>query len=163
MLRRKHVLLLLSDLDIAPEELFILHHMYAESKAQPSRPESNYEVVWIPVVDKRVTTWTEEKQMKFEQVQASMPWYSVAHPSMIDPAVIRYIKEIWGFNKKPQLVVLDPQGKETNNNAYHMLWIWGSLAFPFTKAREEALWREQTWNIELLADSIDQNIFTWVS
>ncbi|XP_009767734.1 protein SIEVE ELEMENT OCCLUSION B-like [Nicotiana sylvestris] len=162
VLRRKHVLLLLSDLDIAAEELFILHHMYAESKAQPSRPESNYEVVWIPVVDKRVTTWTEEKQMKFEQVQASMPWYSVAHPSMIDPAVIRYIKEIWGFNKKPQLVVLDPQGKETNNNAYHMLWIWGSLAFPFTKAREEALWREQTWNIELLADSIDQNIFTWI-
>ncbi|KAK4358298.1 hypothetical protein RND71_023908 [Anisodus tanguticus] len=162
VLRRKHVLLLLSDLNIAPEELFILHHMYAESKTQPNRPESNYEVVWIPVVDKRLTSWTEEKQMKFEEVQASMPWYSVAHPSMIDPAVIRCIKEVWGFNKKPQLVVLDPQGKETNNNAYHMLWIWGSLAFPFTKPREEALWKEQTWNIELLADSIDQNIFTWI-
>ncbi|KAH0669164.1 hypothetical protein KY285_023323 [Solanum tuberosum] len=163
VLRRKHVLLLISDLDIAPEELFILHHMYAESKTQPNRPESNYEVVWIPVVDKRLTPWTEAKQMKFEEVQASMPWYSVAHPSMIDPAVIRCIKEVWGFKKKPQLVVLDPQGKEANNNAYHMLWIWGSLAFPFTKAREEALWKEQTWNIELLADSIDQNIFTWIS
>lgn len=163
VLRRKHVLLLLSDLDIAPEELFILHHMYAEAKTQPNRPESNYEVVWIPVVDKRLTPWTEAKQMKFEEVRASMPWYSVAHPSMIDPAVIRCIKEVWGFNKKPQLVVLDPQGKEANNNAYHMLWIWGSLAFPFTKAREEALWKEQTWTIELLADSIDQNIFTWIS
>ncbi|XP_055810410.1 protein SIEVE ELEMENT OCCLUSION B-like [Solanum dulcamara] len=163
VLRRKHVLLLISDLDIAPEELFILHHMYAEAKTQPNRPESNYEVVWIPVVDKRLTPWTEAKQIKFEEVQASMPWHSVAHPSMIDPAVIRCIKEVWGFNKKPQLVVLDPQGKEANNNAYHMLWIWGSLAFPFTKAREEALWKEQTWNIELLADSIDQNIFTWIS
>ncbi|XP_059316348.1 protein SIEVE ELEMENT OCCLUSION B-like [Lycium ferocissimum] len=163
VLRKKYVLLLLSDLDIALEELFILHHMYAESKTQPNRPESNYEIVWIPVVDKRLTPWTGEKQMKFEEVQKSMPWYSVAHPSMIDPAVIRCIKEVWGFNKKPQLVVLDPQGKEANNNAYHMLWIWGSLAFPFTKAREEALWKEQTWNIELLADSIDQNIFTWIS
>ncbi|CAN4123287.1 unnamed protein product [Withania somnifera] len=163
VLRRKHVLLLLSNLDIAPEELFILHHMYAESKTQPNRPESNYEVVWIPVVDKRLTPWTEEKQMKFEEVQASMPWYSVAHPSKIDAAVIRCIKEVWGFNKKPQLVVLDPQGKEANNNAYHILWIWGILAFPFTKAREEALWKEQTWTIELLADSIDQNIFTWIS
>ncbi|XP_060214065.1 protein SIEVE ELEMENT OCCLUSION B-like [Lycium barbarum] len=163
VLRKKYVLLFLSDLDIAPEELFILHHMYAESKTQPNRPESNYEIVWIPVVDKRLTPWTEAKQMKFEEVQESMPWYSVAHPSMIDPAVIRCIKEVWGFNKKPQLVVLDPQGKEANNNAYHMLWIWGSLAFPFTKAREEALWKEQTWNIELLADSIDQNIFTWIS
>lgn len=163
VLRRKHVLLLISELDIAPEEFFILHHMYAESKTQPTRPESNYEVVWIPVVDKRLSPWTEQKQKKFEEVQASMPWYSVAHPSMIDPAVIRCIKEVWGFNKKPQLVVLDPQGKEANNNAYHMLWIWGSLAFPFTKSREEALWKEQTWNIELLADSIDQNIFTWIS
>ncbi|KAK4373165.1 hypothetical protein RND71_008549 [Anisodus tanguticus] len=162
VLRRKHVLLLLSDLDIATQEFFVLHHMYEESKAQPSRPESQYEVVWLPVVDKNLSPWTEAKQMKFEEVQSTMPWYSVAHPSMIDPAVIRYIKEIWGFNKKPQLVVLDPQGKETNNNAYHMLWIWGSLAFPYTKSREEALWREQTWNIELLADSIDQNIFTWI-
>ncbi|XP_027772611.1 protein SIEVE ELEMENT OCCLUSION B-like isoform X2 [Solanum pennellii] len=163
VLRRKHVLLLISDLDIAPEELFVLHHMYDESKTQPNRPESNYDVVWIPVVDKRVTPWTDAKQMKFEEVQASMPWYTVAHPSMIDPAVLRCIKEVWGFKKKPQLVVLDPQGKESNNNAYHILWIWGSLAFPFTKARETALWKEQTWNVELLADSIDQNIFTWIS
>ncbi|XP_059308432.1 protein SIEVE ELEMENT OCCLUSION B-like [Lycium ferocissimum] len=162
VLRRKHVLLLLSDLDIATQEFFILHHMYEESKAQPNRTESQYEVVWLPVFDKNLSPWTEAKQIKFEEVQSSMPWYSVAHPSMIDPAVIRYIKEIWGFNKKPQLVVLDPQGKETNNNAYHMLWIWGNLSFPFTKSREEALWREQTWNIELLADSIDQNIFTWI-
>ncbi|TMW88303.1 hypothetical protein EJD97_018736 [Solanum chilense] len=163
VLRRKHVLLLISDLDIAPEELFVLHHMYAESKTQPNRPESNYEVVWIPVVDKRLTPWTDAKQMKFEEVQASMPWYTVAHPSMTDPAVLRCIKEVWGFKKKPQLVVLDPQGKESNNNAYHILWIWGSLAFPFTKARETALWKEQSWNVELLADSIDQNVFTWIS
>ncbi|TMW93350.1 hypothetical protein EJD97_011845 [Solanum chilense] len=163
VLRRKHVLLLISDLDIASEELFVLHHMYDESKTQPNRPESNYDVVWMPVVDKRLAPWTEAKQMKFEEVQASMPWYSVAHPSMMDPAVLRCIKEVWGFKKKPQLVVLDPQGKESNNNAYHILWIWGSLAFPFTKARETALWNEQTWNIELLADSIDQKVFTWIS
>ncbi|WMV24242.1 hypothetical protein MTR67_017627 [Solanum verrucosum] len=36
-----------------------------------------------------------------------------------------------------------------------------TLAFPFTKARETTLWKEQTWNIELLADSIDQNVFIW--
>ncbi|KAK7827954.1 protein sieve element occlusion b [Quercus suber] len=31
-----------------------------------------------------------------------------------------------------------------------MMWIWGSHAFPFTTLREEALWREEAWRLELL-------------
>ncbi|KAL3511373.1 hypothetical protein ACH5RR_030774 [Cinchona calisaya] len=161
ILRRKHVLLLISDLDMSHEELLILHKIDTESRQQPTRIESQYKVVWLPIVD-RLSPWQDAKKKQFELVQNSMPWYSVAHPMMIDPAVIRFIKEIWGFNNKTQLVVLDPLGKESNRNALHMMWIWGSLAFPFTKAKEEALWREETWRIELLADSIDQNLFLWV-
>nr|XP_027097177.1 protein SIEVE ELEMENT OCCLUSION B-like [Coffea arabica] len=162
VLRRKHVLLLISDLDMSHEELSVLHQMYTESRQQPTRPESQYEVVWLPVID-RLLPWHDATDKQFQFVQNSMPWYSVAHPMMLDPAVIRFIKENWGFNKKPQLVVLDPQGKDSNRNALHMMWIWGSLAFPFTKAKEEALWREETWRIELLADSIDPNLFHWVN
>lgn len=155
------MLLLISDLEMSHEELQILHQMYAEAKSQPTRPESQYEVVWLPVVNRSIP-WTNDKEKHFEQVKNSMPWYSVAHPSLLDPAVLRFIREIWGFTKKPQLVVLDPQGKESNRNALHMMWIWGSLAFPFTKTKEEALWREETWRIDLLVDSIDQNIYLWV-
>uniref|UniRef100_A0A5B6ZLE0 Protein SIEVE ELEMENT OCCLUSION B-like n=1 Tax=Davidia involucrata TaxID=16924 RepID=A0A5B6ZLE0_DAVIN len=163
VLRRKNVLLFISDLDLAPEELAMLEQMFTESRQQPSRPESQYEVVWLPVVDK-TTPWDELKQKQFETVQASMPWYSVHHPSLLEPAVIKYIKEVWRFNKKPLLVVLDPQGRVVNPNALHMMWIWGSLAFPFTSLREEALWKlEETWRIELLADTIDPSIFTWIS
>ncbi|KAI5679283.1 hypothetical protein M9H77_10233 [Catharanthus roseus] len=162
VLRRKHVLLLISDLEMSHEELSILHQMYSEARAQPTKPESQYEVVWIPVIDRNIP-WTEEKQKQFEEVQKSMPWYSVAHPSMLEPAVLRFIKEVWGFTKRPQLVVLDPQGKESNRNALHMMWIWGSTAFPFTKAKEEALWREETWRLDLLADSIDQNLLYWMA
>ncbi|THG20302.1 hypothetical protein TEA_015445 [Camellia sinensis var. sinensis] len=43
-----------------------------------------------------------------------------------------------------------------------MMWIWGSMAFPFTSLKEEALWKETTWSIELLADSIDQSIVNWI-
>ncbi|KAJ0074951.1 hypothetical protein Patl1_33331 [Pistacia atlantica] len=68
-----------------------------------------------------------------------MPWYSVYNPLLIDAAVIFYIQEVRHSNKKPILVVLDPQGKLVNNNALHMLWIWGSLAFPFTISKEEEL------------------------
>ncbi|TXG56163.1 hypothetical protein EZV62_017476 [Acer yangbiense] len=82
--------------------------------------------------------------------------------SMVDPAVIRYIKEFWHFEKKTIIVVLDLQGKVVNTNALYMMWIWGSLAFPFTSSREEALWREESWRLELLADSIDLAIPAWM-
>ncbi|KAK2636630.1 hypothetical protein Ddye_031422 [Dipteronia dyeriana] len=162
LLRRKNVLLLISDLDVSHDELFILEQMYQESRQNPTRTESQYEVVWMPVLD-RTAPWTEEKQQQFENLQRMMPWFSIHHPSMVDPAVIRYVKEFWHFKKKPILVVLDLQGKVVNTNALHMMWIWGSLAFPFTSAREEALWREESWRLELLADSVDPAIQTWIT
>ncbi|KAK9277623.1 hypothetical protein L1049_007169 [Liquidambar formosana] len=162
ILRRKNVLLFISDLDLSHEELSILDQMYQESRQQPTRAESQYEVVWLPVVD-RSTPWSESKQKQFESLQLLMLWYSVYDPSLVDPAVIRYIKEVWRFNKKPLLVVLDPQGRVVNPNAIHMMWIWGSLAYPFTSLREEALWKEETWRIELLADTIEPLIFNWIS
>ncbi|CAN1312886.1 Protein SIEVE ELEMENT OCCLUSION B [Linum perenne] len=162
VLRRKNVLLLISDLELSHEELSMLEQMYHEARQHPTRLESQYEVVWMPVVD-RSTPWNEEKQKNFERIQSMMPWYSVYHPSLLDRAVIRYIKEYWHFNKKPLLVVLDPQGKVVNPNALHMMWIWGSMAFPFTSAREEALWKDETWRLELLADAIDPVILSWIA
>ncbi|MFS7956341.1 putative sieve element occlusion [Helianthus anomalus] len=44
-----------------------------------------------------------------------------------------------------------------------MMWIWGSTAFPFTTAREEALWRDETWRLELLVSGMDPTILNWVS
>ncbi|KAK4762508.1 hypothetical protein SAY86_008276 [Trapa natans] len=162
VLRRRIVLLLISEIDIPVEELAILDQMYAESRQHPTRPESQYEIVWIPVVDQTVP-WTAQTQKQFEETQGMMMWHSVYHPSLIDRAVNKYIKEVWKFNKKAMLVVMDPQGKVVNYNATHMMWIWGSLAYPFTSAREEALWKGESWRIELLADSIDPKLFDWLS
>ncbi|KAM0016629.1 putative sieve element occlusion [Helianthus debilis subsp. tardiflorus] len=95
-----------------------------------------------------------------------MPWYSLFHPSLLDPAVIKYIKEKWYFNRKPLLVVMDSQGRIVNTNALHMLWTWGSVAFPFTSPKEEALWRDETWRVELLVDvnSIPEpKISNWIA
>ncbi|CAL5421226.1 unnamed protein product [Camellia sinensis] len=93
VLRRKNVLLLISNLDFSHEEHFILGQMYTE-------------VVWVPIVD-ITTPWDEVEQRKFKSIQASMPWFSVHHPSLLDPTAIKF----WFFNKKPLLVVLDPHGK----------------------------------------------------
>ncbi|XP_061985496.1 protein SIEVE ELEMENT OCCLUSION B-like [Populus nigra] len=161
LLRRKSVLLLISDLEPSQEELSMLQQIYSEAREQPGRAESQYEIVWLPVMD-RSTSWNETKKKQYEDFQSSMPWYSVYHPSLLDVAVIRYIKEVWHFNKKALLVVLDPQGKVVNPNAIHMMWIWGSLAFPFTSLREEGLWKEETWKIDLLADNIDPALSSWI-
>ena len=155
------MLLLISDLDLSHLELLILEHFYSEARERPGRADSQYEIVWLPVVD-RSTPWDETKENQFETFQSMMPWYSVHHPSLLDVAVIRYIKEVWHFNKKALLVVLDPQGNVVNPNAIHMMWIWGSLAFPFSSSREEALWKEETWKMELLVDRIDPLVLSWV-
>lgn len=158
VLRRKQVLLLISDLDLSHEEILILDQMYRESRG---RHDASYEVVWLPIVDR--TRWNEEHERKFLELQALMPWHSINHPFLVDSAVIRYIKEAWHFAKKAIIVSLDPQGKVTSLNALHMLWIWGNLAFPFTSEREEALWKAEAWRLELVIDGIDPAVLDWMA
>lgn len=162
MLRRKYVLLLISDLDILQEELSVLEHIYHETRQQPTRQDSPYEIIWLPTLDPAIL-WTESRQKQFETLQANMPWYTLHHPSLIDRVVIKFIKEMWNFRKKHILVVLDSQGKVASPNALHMMWIWGSAAFPFTTLREENLWEEESWRLELLVNGIDPVIQNWVS
>ncbi|TXG49923.1 hypothetical protein EZV62_025798 [Acer yangbiense] len=171
VLRRKNVLLLISDLNISHDELSILEQIYTESRQHTTgqkrfeniqSPASQYEVVWIPVVDRSIP-WDETMQNRFENIQYQMPWYTVHHPTLIEKAVIRFTKEVWHFRNKPILVVLDPQGKVVSPNAIHMMWIWGSNAFPFTSLKEEALWKEETWRLELLIDGIDPELLKWAA
>ncbi|XP_057983245.1 protein SIEVE ELEMENT OCCLUSION B [Malania oleifera] len=162
VLRRKNVLLLISGLDISRDELSILEQIYSESRHHTMRLESQYEIVWIPIVDRSIQ-WTDPMQQQFESLQLDMPWYTVHHPSLIDKAVIRFIKEMWHFRNRAILVVLDPQGRVVSPNAIHMMWIWGSAAFPFTTMKEEALWRQEAWRLELLVDGIDPTIINWIT
>nr|GMD36247.1 protein SIEVE ELEMENT OCCLUSION B-like [Ipomoea batatas] len=159
VLRRKTVLLLLSDLDVSHEELLVLSHIYMESRA---RPELQYEIVWLPIIERAAVEWNEEREEKFKELQAMMPWYTLHHPSLLEPAVIKFFKEKWHFTKKMMLVALDPQqGKVACQNALHMAWIWGNMAYPFTLAKEESLWSIESWRVELIVDSIDSNVLEW--
>ncbi|XP_074563678.1 protein SIEVE ELEMENT OCCLUSION B-like [Curcuma longa] len=159
VLRRKIVMLFITDLDISHEELFVLIQIYNDTHQQ--KADRNYEVVWLPVTDRHFP-WDNSKEEAFNRLASTMPWYSLYHPSLLEPAVVRYIREIWHFDKRPQLVVLDPQGKVVCPNALHMMWIWGSLAFPFTSNREEALWKDETWRLEFLVDEIDPVLLGWI-
>ncbi|GAB2257778.1 hypothetical protein Droror1_Dr00013938 [Drosera rotundifolia] len=155
VLRRKNVLLLISDLNISQEELSMLEQIYNDTKIH------QYEIVWLPIIDRSIQ-WNDTLQSQFERLQGPMQWYSIYHPTKINTAVIKFVRDVWNFRSKPILVVLDPQGKVVSPNATHMMWIWGSTAFPFTSSREEALWREESWKLELLVDAIDQTILDWI-
>ncbi|GER55995.1 sieve element occlusion b [Striga asiatica] len=156
-LRLKYVLLLISNLELPQEELHILHSIYSQHQMR-----HEYEVLWLPLVDPTTAQLTPTQETVFYDLRNNMPWHSVDHPSLVEPVAARYIKDVWGFVHTPMLVVLDPQGKPANLDALPMMWIWGSSAFPFTRAREGALWAESTWNIDLLADAIDPRFAEWI-
>nr|GMD68362.1 protein SIEVE ELEMENT OCCLUSION B-like [Ipomoea batatas] len=61
VLRRKTVLLLLSDLDVSHEELLVLSHIYMESRA---RPELQYEIVWLPIIERAAVEWNGERERR---------------------------------------------------------------------------------------------------
>ncbi|KAF5955393.1 hypothetical protein HYC85_008249 [Camellia sinensis] len=43
-----------------------------------------------------------------------------------------------------------------------MALIGGAMAFPFSTSRENELWEEETWNLQLLLDGIDPLVAKWV-
>ncbi|KAI4389397.1 hypothetical protein MLD38_001627 [Melastoma candidum] len=135
LLRRRNVLLLISGLDISQEELSILEQIHSESKLQTKRQEIHHQPCHCS---------------------------SVSQPSLIHDVVIRFVKERWHFRNKPILVVLDLQGKVVCPNDFHIMWICGSNAFPFTTLKEEALCKDEMWQLELLVNGTNQNILNWV-
>ncbi|KAK2632608.1 hypothetical protein EUGRSUZ_L01341 [Eucalyptus grandis] len=159
----KHLIYAEDDIQPLVDDMELLDHIYRESRA---RPENQFEIVWLPIVDiaPKSAAWDMTHQQIFETLQSIMPWYTVHHPSILEPAVIKYIREEWRFSKSIIIVALDPQGRLASPNALHMIRIWGTLAFPFTKEREEALWREESWTLKLIIGGlIDGTIKEWVT
>lgn len=152
-------MLLISDTEISHDELLILGQIYNDSR---KRAEFQYEIVWLPLLDKVVQQDLQQKH-RFDQVQTRMPWYTLHDPALLEPAVARYIKEVWHYTKKPIIVALDPQGKLVSPNAIHMVWIWGNMAYPFTHKREMDLWNHEEWRVKLVVDGIDRDILNWAS
>ncbi|KAF2308433.1 hypothetical protein GH714_009611 [Hevea brasiliensis] len=111
----KPLLQLVEDYLIEPPQLLmplpcrkiaILEQIYNESRLHPTKQESQYEIVWLPILDPNILR-NDNMQKKFENLQAGMTWYSIYHPSLIDRAVIKFIKEEWHFGKKPILVITE--------------------------------------------------------
>ncbi|XVE90608.1 hypothetical protein DITRI_Ditri20bG0091500 [Diplodiscus trichospermus] len=149
-LKSNHVLFLISDLDISLEEITVLNELYEKN-------EKKYEIVWLPVVDGLYN------KKKFLELKKSMKWYTDV-PDILEPAVIKYIKEVWHFIKNPIAVFLTPEGVVTCQNTLPLLWTWGIEAFPFTDEKEKTLWRNRyDWKLNFLVDDlIDPELKKWI-
>lgn len=121
VLRMKHLFLFISTLDITEPEISILFPIYEFIKTN-----NQYKIVWIPIVEE----WNDQLRKKFEILKSKMPWYVVEHFGSV--AWYKYIREEWHFRKKPMVVVLNPQGKVLNTDAFHLIQVQGMKAFPFT-------------------------------
>ena len=153
-MKNKHVLFLVSDLDISIEEINVLNRLYLKNNQR-------YEIVWLPIVNASVYDIA-----KFSWLKQFMKWGTV-NPSKIGPVATEYIKKEWDFVKAPIAVSMNTEGEITCQNALPMLWTWGNLAFPFTETRERDLWcniNEATgWRLDLLIDeNVVPDILSWV-
>ncbi|KAK7391679.1 hypothetical protein VNO78_20098 [Psophocarpus tetragonolobus] len=149
-LKKKHVYLLISTLDMTEEEILVLRPVYDYIKSS-----DEYKIVWIPIVEE----WTEKLLKRFEFLKSKMPWYVVQHFGPI--AGYRFIKEEWHFKKRPMVVVLNPQGKVQHANAFHLIHVYGMKAFPFTSADQERIDREIHWIGSVVGDH-HPHISTWI-
>ena len=158
-LKTKHVFLFFTGLDISGEDIFILKPIYEKI----SKELDQYKIMWIPIVEQ----WTEEikKQFKglgkqFEERGFKMPsWYTVQRHLSVPS--IKYIKEQWHFENRPIVVVLNPQGIVEHQNAFRMITVWGTEAFPLTIENEKKLSTGKNWFIYFMYD-ISQEVSTWV-
>ncbi|XP_052205925.1 protein SIEVE ELEMENT OCCLUSION B-like [Diospyros lotus] len=154
----KHVLLYITSLEhLSEDEISILSEKYASKS-------TTYEIVWVPIVEES-TSWNEEVEKHFKKARDSMLWFSISNPWKLGKAVITYIKEVWKFEDKSQLVALNPQGKFVKSGAVDLFWIWGKTVFqsrsPDGKEEDEQLWKGTT--IQLLVDTLGTTINEWIA
>lgn len=159
-LKEKVILLLLSKPELLPIEPF--HFLLQQLYDHPtSNTEQNYEILWIPIPTSH--KWTHYEQETFTFFSNSLPWISVRRPWLMSHTVLDFLREEWPYRDgETMVVVMDPNGKVVNMNAMDMVLIWGVRAYPFSVSREDELWEEDGWSLQLLLDGIHPAFDTWV-
>ncbi|RWR74394.1 protein SIEVE ELEMENT OCCLUSION B [Cinnamomum micranthum f. kanehirae] len=154
VLKSKTVILFFSYLDISEEQV-------KEVGQQVCKPDRQYEIVWLPIRDKTVTTETVEIEKTIRSKASLMKCHSLHYSVILQSYVIQYIEKEWLLEKKEAMVVFDAYGKVVNSDAYQMIMVWGSAAYPFHAQIEVTLWRK--WSVEwLLIEGVVSEKQQWV-
>ncbi|XP_010415366.1 PREDICTED: protein SIEVE ELEMENT OCCLUSION C [Camelina sativa] len=157
-LKEKVILLLLSQPPVEPL-FFLLQQLY--DHPSNTNTEQNYEIIWVPIPSYQ--KWTDEEKEIFDFYSNSLPWISVRQPWLMSSTIVNFFKREWHYgNDEAMVVVMDTNGEFVNMNAMDMVLIWGVQAYPFSVTREDELWEEHGWSMQLLLDGIHPAFETWV-
>ena len=140
VLRGKNVFLFISSLDnVSKNEILALKAVYEETKK-----DNNYTIVWIPIVEE----WTDLLRNKLDTILSfsnKMFWYVLPSFSLSGNG-IQFIKNCWSWysNKmnRPALLLLNPQGKLENDNAFHQIYWYGMEFFPFDLKAQNIIYED---------------------
>ncbi|CAH2065993.1 unnamed protein product [Thlaspi arvense] len=160
-LKEKVILLLLSKPELLPIEPF--HFLLQQLYDHPSNTntEQNYDILWLPIPLSQ--NWTEEEKETFTFFSNSLPWISVRRPWLMSSTVLDFLRTEWPYRDgETMVVVMESSGKVVNMNAMDMVLIWGVRAYPFSVSREDELWEEDGWSLQLLLDGIHPAFKIWV-
>ncbi|XP_020889984.1 protein SIEVE ELEMENT OCCLUSION C [Arabidopsis lyrata subsp. lyrata] len=157
-LQEKVIMLLLSKPPVEPL-FFLLQQLY--DHPSNTNTEQNYEILWVPIPSSQ--KWTDEEKEIFDFYSNSLPWISVRQPWLLSSTILNFFKQEWHYgDDEAMVVVIDPNGRFVNMNAMDMVLIWGVKAYPFSVSRENELWEEHGWSMQLLLDGIHPSFETWV-
>ncbi|KAK9117380.1 hypothetical protein Sjap_016327 [Stephania japonica] len=151
----KVVILLISKPVILPTHELLFLIQQTSSGPQRVENERGHEIVWVPISS---SSWTDVEIETFTHFSNNLPWYSLRKPWLLSKAALNYIKQMWEFIDEPLMVVLDTSGTVTSINAMDMIYIWGVLAYPFSTLKEEQLWQETSWSLQLVISEIDPSL-----
>ncbi|KAK9287141.1 hypothetical protein L1049_015552 [Liquidambar formosana] len=74
----------------------------------------------------------------------------------------QFVKEEWKFNKSPLMVLVDSKGMVRDPKNLHMIiWSWETMELSFTIRKDEDVWNNVSWNMDLLAGTVSTKIATW--
>ncbi|XP_037496053.1 protein SIEVE ELEMENT OCCLUSION A [Jatropha curcas] len=148
-LKDSKVVLVVSGLDESEVEIKALAKLYEQLQKEQ---KIQYQLVWIPIVEGQVD------EQKFSSLQSLMSWYTVKHPSVVKPEVIRYIKEVWKFSKQAILVSFDQKGRTETVDALNLFLQKGSLPglLPSSPAKEKSPWEINQLTLDILIQDLYQ-------
>ncbi|KAB2071721.1 hypothetical protein ES319_A08G242400v1 [Gossypium barbadense] len=155
-LRNKHLLFLVSDLDISIDEIKVLNWLY-------ERNDQMYEIVWLPIIDLSMSYDVK----RFWELKQLMKWSVAVEPTRVEADVVEFVKKEWHFIRQAIAVSMTSAGEVVCQNALPMLWTWGNTAFPFSDKTEQILWNSvderHGWKLDLVLDDfIVPELRSWI-
>lgn len=101
----------------------------------------DFKILWIPIVDE----WNEEGRKKLENKlrDTKFGWYVVKYLNF--ETSLKLIKEVFKYEKKHVIKLMNPQGKVENFDAKQIISQWGIDGFPFRTSDQTRLSQQWKW------------------